>query len=156
MSYRVEIKVMPHKELLDPQGKAVLGGLSNLGLQSVTDVRVGKNITLLVEASSVDQAETIAREAAEKLLSNPVMEYFEVAYTEIMDKREKIREILKTHDLNPNETMFVGDMIHDIETARHGGVLDVAVLTGFDTIEKLLPSKPTIIAVDIASIQKML
>ncbi len=78
MSYRVEIKVMPHKELLDPQGKAVLGGLSNLGLQNVSDVRVGKNITLLVEASSVDQAEAIAREAAEKLLSNPVMEYFEV------------------------------------------------------------------------------
>ena len=65
MSYRVEIKVMPHKELLDPQGKAVLGGLSNLGLQSVTDVRVGKNITSLVEASSVDQAEAIAREEAE-------------------------------------------------------------------------------------------
>ena len=78
MSYRVEIKVMPHKELLDPQGKAVLGGLSNLGLQSVSDVRVGKNITLLVEAPSVDQAEAIAREAAEKLLSNAVMEYFEV------------------------------------------------------------------------------
>ena len=85
-----------------------------------------------------------------------VIDYFEVAYTEIMDKREKIREILKTHQLNPKETMFVGDMIHDIETARHGGVLDVAVLTGFDTIEKLLPSKPTIIAVDIASVQKML
>ena len=85
-----------------------------------------------------------------------MLEYFEVAYTEIMDKREKIREILKTHELDPNETMFVGDMIHDIETARHGGVLDVAVLTGFDTIEKLMPSKPPIIAVDIASIQKML
>jgi phosphoglycolate phosphatase len=85
-----------------------------------------------------------------------VVDYFEVAYTEIMDKREKIREILKTHQLDPKETMFVGDMIHDIETARHGGVLDVAVLTGFDTIEKLLPSKPTIIALDIASVQKML
>lgn len=85
-----------------------------------------------------------------------VLDYFEVAYTEIMDKREKIREILKTHELDPKETMFVGDMIHDIETARHGGVLDVAVLSGFDTVEKLLTSKPTIIAHDISSVQKLL
>lgn len=78
MSYRVEIKVMPHKELLDPQGKAVLGGLSNLGLTNVADVRVGKNITLQVEAASLDQATALGREAAQKLLANPVMEYFEV------------------------------------------------------------------------------
>lgn len=78
MSYIAEIKVMPHKELLDPQGKAVLGGLSNLGLAGVGDVRVGKNITLQIEATSADAAEAIAREAAQKLLANPVMEYFEV------------------------------------------------------------------------------
>ena len=85
-----------------------------------------------------------------------VMEFFEVAYTEIMDKREKIREIITTHDLDPRETMFVGDMIHDIETARHGGVLDVAVLSGFDTIEKLMISDPTIIAKDISSLKTLL
>ena len=84
------------------------------------------------------------------------MEFFEVAYTEIMDKREKIREIITTHDLDPRETMFVGDMIHDIETARHGGVLDVAVLSGFDTIEKLMISEPTIIAKDISSLKTLL
>ncbi|MBM3413426.1 MAG: phosphoribosylformylglycinamidine synthase subunit PurS [Bacteroidetes bacterium] len=78
MSYIAEIKVMPHKELLDPQGKAVLGGLSNLGLAGVDDVRVGKNITLHIEAESVAAAEAIAREAAQKLLANPVMEYFEL------------------------------------------------------------------------------
>ncbi|MBM3412797.1 MAG: phosphoribosylformylglycinamidine synthase subunit PurS [Bacteroidetes bacterium] len=78
MSYMAEIKVMPHKELLDPQGKAVLGGLSNLGLAGVDDVRVGKNITLHIEAESLAAAETIAREAAQKLLANPVMEYFEL------------------------------------------------------------------------------
>ncbi|MFM8364263.1 MAG: HAD family hydrolase [Verrucomicrobiota bacterium] len=87
---------------------------------------------------------------------NGVTEFFEVAYTEIMDKREKIREILHTHSLDPEETMFVGDMVHDIETAKHGGVLDVAVLTGFDRIEKLLPSRPTIIARDIAAVQRLL
>jgi phosphoribosylformylglycinamidine synthase PurS subunit len=78
MTYTVEIKVMPLKELLDPQGKAVLGGLANLGLSAIQDVRVGKNITVQVMADSADQAKALARTAAEKLLANPVMEYFEL------------------------------------------------------------------------------
>jgi phosphoribosylformylglycinamidine synthase subunit PurS len=78
MTYTAQVKVMPHKELLDPQGKAVLGGLANLGLNGINDVRIGKNITLQVEANSPDEAKTIAEEAAKKLLANPVMEMFEV------------------------------------------------------------------------------
>ena len=70
---------MPLKELLDPQGKAVMGGLENLGLSGVEDVRVGKNITLRVNADSAEKAKQIAEEASKKLLSNPVMEYFEVS-----------------------------------------------------------------------------
>jgi phosphoribosylformylglycinamidine synthase len=70
---------MPLKELLDPQGKAVLGGLENLGLQGVEDVRIGKNITLRIAADSPEKAKQIAEEASKKLLSNPVMEYFEVS-----------------------------------------------------------------------------
>jgi phosphoribosylformylglycinamidine synthase subunit PurS len=79
MTYTVQVKVMPLKELLDPQGKAVLGGLSNLGLRSVSDVRVGKNVTLQVEAGSEEEARAIAEEASKKLLANPVMEYFEIS-----------------------------------------------------------------------------
>ena len=79
MTFTVQIKVMPLKELLDPQGKAVLGGLENLGLAGVEDVRVGKNITLRVNADSAEKAKQIAEEASKKLLSNPVMEYFEVS-----------------------------------------------------------------------------
>jgi phosphoribosylformylglycinamidine synthase len=79
MTYNVEIKVMPHKELLDPQGKAVMGGLSSLGLDGVEDVRIGKNITLRINADSTEKAKQIAEEASKKLLSNPVMEYFEVS-----------------------------------------------------------------------------
>jgi len=79
MTYTVQIKVMPLKELLDPQGKAVMGGLENLGLTGVEDVRVGKNITLQVNADSPEKAKAIAEEASKKLLSNPVMEYFEIA-----------------------------------------------------------------------------
>ncbi|MBL0358595.1 MAG: phosphoribosylformylglycinamidine synthase subunit PurS [Chitinophagaceae bacterium] len=78
MIYTAQVKVMPHKELLDPQGKAVLGGLSNLGLTDIKDVRIGKNITLQVEANSADDAKKIAEEAAKKLLANAVMEMFEV------------------------------------------------------------------------------
>jgi len=81
MTFTVQIKVMPLKELLDPQGKAVMGGLENLGLSGVEDVRVGKNITLLVNADSVEKAKQIAEEASKKLLSNPVMEYFEISET---------------------------------------------------------------------------
>ena len=79
MTYTGQIKVMPLKELLDPQGKAVMGGLENLGLTGVEDVRVGKNITLQVNAESPEKAKSIAEEASKKLLSNPVMEYFEVS-----------------------------------------------------------------------------
>lgn len=79
MMFTVQIKVMPLKELLDPQGKAVMGGLENLGLSGVEDVRVGKNITLLVNADTAEKAKQIAEEASKKLLSNPVMEYFEVS-----------------------------------------------------------------------------
>ncbi|MBS1919303.1 MAG: phosphoribosylformylglycinamidine synthase subunit PurS [Bacteroidetes bacterium] len=78
MTYTVQIKVMPLKELLDPQGKAVKSGLENLGINSVEDVRIGKNITLQVDAENPDQAKRIAEDASKKLLANPVMEYFEI------------------------------------------------------------------------------
>jgi phosphoribosylformylglycinamidine synthase subunit PurS len=79
MTYTVQVKVMPLKELLDPQGKAVMGGLSNLGLAGIQDVRIGKNITLQVDAANPEAAKQVAEEAAKKLLANPVMEYFEIA-----------------------------------------------------------------------------
>jgi len=78
MNYTVQVKIMPLKDLLDPQGKAVMGGLSNLGLKGVADVRIGKNITMQVDADSADAARSVAEEAARKLLANPVMEQFEV------------------------------------------------------------------------------
>jgi phosphoribosylformylglycinamidine synthase subunit PurS len=79
MNFTVEIKVMPLKELLDPQGKAVLGGLSNLGIQAIEDVRIGKHINLQIEAGSAEEAKRIAETASKQLLANPVMEYFEIA-----------------------------------------------------------------------------
>lgn len=78
MKYSVQVHVMPLKELLDPQGKAVLGGLKNLGLGSVEDVRVGKHISLQIDAASEEEAKNVAEEASKKLLANPVMEFYEI------------------------------------------------------------------------------
>ena len=78
MIFTAEVKVMPLKELLDPQGKAVSDGLKNLGLQNVNDVRIGKHINLQIEASTKEEAATIAEDAAKKLLANPVMEEYQI------------------------------------------------------------------------------
>ena len=78
MTFTVQIKVMPLKDLLDPQGKAVMGGLQNLGLNNITDVRIGKHIDLQVEADSKEAALAVAEDAAKKLLANPVMEVYEI------------------------------------------------------------------------------
>ena len=78
MTYQVQIKVMPLKDLLDPQGKAVMLGLHQLGISGVQDVRVGKHIILSIEAPDAPAAESIAQQAALQLLANPVMEFFEV------------------------------------------------------------------------------
>lgn len=69
---------MPLKDLLDPQGKAVLGGLLNLGLNGIGEVRIGKHITLQIDAASEDAAKQMAEEASKKLLANPVMEFYEI------------------------------------------------------------------------------
>lgn len=78
MNFSVQVKVMPLKELLDPQGKAVMGGLQSLGMRSVSDVRIGKSISLQIEADTAEAAWLVADEAGRKLLANPVMEYFEI------------------------------------------------------------------------------
>jgi phosphoribosylformylglycinamidine synthase PurS subunit len=79
MNFSVQVKVMPLRELLDPQGKAVMGGLQNLGIRNVQDVRIGKSIYLQIEAKSAEEARLVAEEAGRKLLANPVMEYFEIS-----------------------------------------------------------------------------
>ena len=82
MIFIAEIKVMPLKELLDPQGKAVLGGLGNLGIKSVNDVRIGKHIQLQLNAADKEEALGIAEESAKKLLANPVMEEYSIQISE--------------------------------------------------------------------------
>lgn len=78
MIFSADIKVMPLKELLDPQGKAVSGGLKNLGLKNINDVRIGKHINLQIETATKEEAMAVADEAAKRLLANPVMEQYEI------------------------------------------------------------------------------
>lgn len=82
MKYTAHINVMPLKELLDPQGKAVNSSLHNLGITGVNDVRIGKHITLSIEANSKEEAEKMTTEACKKLLANPVMEAFDFTIAE--------------------------------------------------------------------------
>lgn len=77
MKYRAEIDVMPLKALLDPQGKAVTGSMKNLGLPEIENVRIGKHITLEIEATSKDVAKAKVEEACKKLLANQIMEFYE-------------------------------------------------------------------------------
>lgn len=70
---------MPHANLLDPQGKAVTQGLQGLGLKTVNNVRVGKYITLEIEASNEAEATEKVSAACKQLLVNPVMEKYEMS-----------------------------------------------------------------------------
>ncbi len=79
MIFTAQVKVMPLKDLLDPQGKAVMDGLQNLGLNNISDVRIGKHIDLQIEAGSKEEALITATASAKKLLANPVMEIFEIS-----------------------------------------------------------------------------
>ncbi len=75
---RFVVDVMPKREILDPQGKAVLGALPRLGFEGVVDVRQGKRFELEVAGESSDELLAQVRRMAEILLSNPVIEDFEV------------------------------------------------------------------------------
>ncbi len=83
-------------------------------------------------------------------------DYFEKPYTDVWDKREKIHAILAENKLKPEETMFIGDMEHDIETARHGGVHSCAVLTGYNTLDQLRMAQPDLIVEHLSELRGLL
>jgi phosphoribosylformylglycinamidine synthase PurS subunit len=74
MNFRAEIDVMPLKELLDPQGKAVSHSLEKLDFDGVDDVRIGKHISIKLKAASKEEATAQVESACKKLLANPIME----------------------------------------------------------------------------------
>jgi len=77
--FRVAVQILPRRGLLDPQGKAVTDALHTLGFGGVSDVHVGRQMVLELEAPSEAHARTLVRQMCEKLLANPVTEDFEIA-----------------------------------------------------------------------------
>lgn len=76
MKFNVEIDVMPLKALLDPQGKTVTSSMKNIGLGVISNVRIGKHITLEIEAADQSEAEAKVEKACKELLHNPIMESY--------------------------------------------------------------------------------
>ena len=81
--FKAEIDVMLRPAILDVQGKTVENALRSLGYDNAGHVRIGKHITLEIEAGSKEEAEKIAHEIAQKVLSNPVMEDFELTVAQM-------------------------------------------------------------------------
>ena len=76
MRFKASIDIMPLEALLDPQGKAVSQSMDNLSLTEISNVRIGKHITLYVETSDEDSAKKVVEDACKKLLCNQIMESF--------------------------------------------------------------------------------
>jgi phosphoribosylformylglycinamidine synthase PurS subunit len=83
MKFQAEIDVMPKKEILDPQGKAVTGSMKNLGLSEIQNVRIGKHISLEIEAANTEAAQQKVDEACKNLLANLIMESYSFKLTEV-------------------------------------------------------------------------
>ena len=79
MNFVAHINIMPKQEILDPPGKAVKLGLGNLGLSTVSDVRIGKHIIVHLQADSEEQAREKVEFACTKLLANLIMESYDYA-----------------------------------------------------------------------------
>ncbi|WAC20711.1 HAD hydrolase-like protein [Luteolibacter sp. SL250] len=82
--------------------------------------------------------------------------HFEATYAGVLDKRQLIHRILESHGLAPEETAFVGDMIHDVETARHAGIASIAVLTGYNHPEVLAAVRPDLTVPDLGVLRGLL
>lgn len=79
MQFNVSINIMPLKALLDPQGKAVTSSMKNIDILNIDNVRIGKHITMTVEAKDKKDAEQIVEKACKELLYNPIMESYEIS-----------------------------------------------------------------------------
>ena len=82
-TFQAEIDVMPKKEILDPQGKAVTGSMKNLGLSEIHNVRIGKHVSLEIEADSKEAAHAKVDQACKSLLANLIMESYSFKLVQI-------------------------------------------------------------------------
>jgi len=82
--------------------------------------------------------------------------FFEATYAGVLDKRAVIHQLLANHDLDPAVTAFIGDMTHDVETAHHGGIAAIAVLTGYNHPETLARARPDLTVTDLGALRLLL
>ena len=83
MRFKAEIDIMPLKSLLDPQGKAVSASMKNVELSEITNVRIGKHITLEIDAENADLASQKVETACQKILCNQIMESYTFELSEV-------------------------------------------------------------------------
>ncbi|MDB5128656.1 MAG: phosphoribosylformylglycinamidine synthase [Mucilaginibacter sp.] len=81
--FLAEIDVMPKKEILDPQGKAVTGSMKNLGLSEIHNIRIGKHISLEIDADNAETANAKVDQACKNLLANLIMESYSFKLVEV-------------------------------------------------------------------------
>jgi len=99
--------------------------------------------------SSMDE-EAFFQQAREHGLEH----YFEDFFIGVLDKREVIGELLAKHALVKEETAFVGDMVHDVETAHHAGIASIAVMTGYNHPEVLVTARPQMMLEDLRYLER--
>lgn len=83
MKFKAEIDIMPLKTLLDPQGKAVTASMKNVGLSEIKNIRIGKHITLEIDAKNKEDATKKTNEACRKILANQIMEHYDFTLEEM-------------------------------------------------------------------------
>lgn len=83
-------------------------------------------------------------------------QFIDKPYLGVWDKREKIHALLKENSLKPEETIFIGDMQHDIDTAHHGGIHSCAVLTGYNSLPQLRAAEPDLIVEHLGELRDYL
>ncbi len=83
MKFIAEIDIMPLKALLDPQGKAVSQSMEKVGFNEISNVRIGKHITLEIESDSREKAMERINDACNKILTNPIIEGYSYTLKEV-------------------------------------------------------------------------
>ena len=83
MKFIAEIDIMPLKALLDPQGKAVSQSMEKVGFNEISNVRIGKHITLEIESDSREKAMERLNDACNKILTNPIIEGYSYTLKEV-------------------------------------------------------------------------
>lgn len=80
--YKAKIDIMPHKELLDPQGKTVAKNMHHMDIHGIQDVRIGKHIEVQLEADNESAAKEIIESSCKKLLTNQITESYTYTLSE--------------------------------------------------------------------------